>query len=83
MSPSFDLTGEKILVTGGSRGLGRAMAEGFARAGAGVMIASRKQDACDAAAAGIVGAALYPASDASFRTGAVIKVDGGSALTPG
>ncbi|MGH9055674.1 MAG: SDR family NAD(P)-dependent oxidoreductase [Acidimicrobiales bacterium] len=48
--PSFDLTGKNILVTGGSRGLGRAMAEGFAEAGADLMIASRKQEACDAAA---------------------------------
>src|SRR5438876_10465071 len=46
----FDLTGRVALVTGGSRGLGREMALAFARFGADVMIASRKQDACDAAA---------------------------------
>src|SRR5438045_458270 len=46
----FDLTGRLALVTGGSRGLGREMALAFARFGADVMIASRKQDACDAAA---------------------------------
>jgi len=46
----FDLSGRVALVTGGSRGLGHAMALGFARAGADVAIASRKQDACDAAA---------------------------------
>ncbi|MGH7895824.1 MAG: SDR family NAD(P)-dependent oxidoreductase, partial [Candidatus Binatia bacterium] len=46
----FDLSGCVALVTGGSRGLCRAMAMAFARAGADVMIASRKQDSCDAAA---------------------------------
>ena len=46
----FDLTGKVALVTGGSRGLGRAMALAFADCGADVVIASRKQDSCDAAA---------------------------------
>jgi NAD(P)-dependent dehydrogenase (short-subunit alcohol dehydrogenase family) len=43
---TFDLTGRVALVTGGTRGLGRAMVDGFARAGADVVVASRNGDAC-------------------------------------
>jgi NAD(P)-dependent dehydrogenase (short-subunit alcohol dehydrogenase family) len=50
-SELFDLTGKVALITGGSRGLGREMALAFARAGADVVIASRKLDACRAVAA--------------------------------
>ncbi|MEM7410924.1 MAG: glucose 1-dehydrogenase [Myxococcota bacterium] len=46
----FDLTGRVAVVTGGSRGLGREMVLAFAEHGADVVIASRKQDACDALA---------------------------------
>jgi NAD(P)-dependent dehydrogenase (short-subunit alcohol dehydrogenase family) len=46
----FDLTGKVALVTGGSRGLGREMVLAFADAGADVVIASRKAEACDAVA---------------------------------
>jgi NAD(P)-dependent dehydrogenase (short-subunit alcohol dehydrogenase family) len=48
-----DFSGKVVLITGGSRGLGRAMAMGFARAGADVAIASRKREACEAVAAEI------------------------------
>jgi NAD(P)-dependent dehydrogenase (short-subunit alcohol dehydrogenase family) len=49
-SELFDLTGKVAVVTGGSRGIGRAIVLGFAEAGADVVIASRKIDACEALA---------------------------------
>ncbi len=48
--PLFDLSGKCALVTGGSKGLGKAMARGFAEAGADVFISSRHADELQAAA---------------------------------
>jgi len=52
----LDLSGKVALVTGGSRGIGRAVAEGLASAGADVVVASRKLDNCEAAAREIAAA---------------------------
>jgi len=46
----FDLTGRVALVTGGSKGLGKAMARGFAQAGAELVLSSRHEDELRAAA---------------------------------
>ena len=50
MDELFDLSGKIAVITGGSRGLGLQMVRAFAARGADVVIASRKLDACEAAA---------------------------------
>ena len=60
----FDLGGKVALVTGGASGIGRMAAEGLARAGAHVMIASRKAEACEAAAGEV--AAIGPGTAEGF-----------------
>ena len=53
MANLFDLTGKTAIITGSSRGIGKAIAERMVEHGANVVISSRKQDACDAVAAEI------------------------------
>ena len=53
MTQLFDLTGKVAVITGSSRGIGRAIAEAMADHGARVVISSRKQDACEVVAAAI------------------------------
>ncbi|MDY6997866.1 MAG: SDR family oxidoreductase [Actinomycetota bacterium] len=46
----FDMSGRTVVVTGGTRGIGLALAEGYVLAGAQVVVASRKPEACAGAA---------------------------------
>jgi gluconate 5-dehydrogenase len=60
MSDLFDLSGRTALVTGSTRGLGLAMAQALAGAGARIAINGRSRDACEAVAARIDGAFAAP-----------------------
>ena len=75
----FDLTGKVAIVTGSSRGIGKAIAERMAEHGAKVVISSRKQDACDAVAAEInawrPGSAIAVAANISDKDGLQHLVD--------
>lgn len=52
----FDLSGRVAVITGSSRGIGRSIAEAMARAGAKVVVSSRKVDACNVVVDGITAA---------------------------
>jgi len=71
MDDLFSIEGKTAVVTGGSRGIGLMIAEGFVRAGAKVYISSRKADVCDEAAAQLskVGTCLSLPADLSSEDG--------------
>ena len=65
----IDLTDRVAVVTGGSRGLGKAMCEAFAAHGADVVIASRKEEACRELADAIAGESGRRALGIGFHAG--------------
>ncbi len=76
----FDLTGMVAIVTGSSRGIGLASARELAEHGAKIVISSRKQDACDLAAAELNarhgdGTAIAIAANISDKAGLQNLVD--------
>ena len=76
----FDLTGKVAVITGSSRGIGKASAFELAEHGAKVVISSRKQDACDEVAAEINakygdGTAIAVAANISDKEGLQHLVD--------
>jgi NAD(P)-dependent dehydrogenase (short-subunit alcohol dehydrogenase family) len=76
----FDLTGKVAIITGSSKGIGKASAIELAEHGAKVVISSRKQDGCDAVAAEInarhgAGTAIAVAANISDKAGLQNLVD--------
>lgn len=69
----FDLSGKSAIITGGSKGLGLAMAAGLASAGANVMLVSRKAGEADSAAQEI--AATYQVKAITFAADVSKKAD--------
>jgi NAD(P)-dependent dehydrogenase (short-subunit alcohol dehydrogenase family) len=72
----FDLTGKVALVTGSSRGLGRAMVLGLAAAGADVVVASRSLEACRAVADEVTAATGRRALPLACHVGHWDEIDG-------
>jgi NAD(P)-dependent dehydrogenase (short-subunit alcohol dehydrogenase family) len=82
----FGLSGKTALVTGGATGIGRMAATGLVAAGARVLIASRKGDACEATAAeinalGLAGSAEGFAGDVGSEAGIAALIDAVKART--
>ncbi|MEW5812097.1 MAG: SDR family oxidoreductase [Actinomycetota bacterium] len=72
---NIDLTGKTALVTGSTQGIGLAIAQGLATAGARVVVNGRSRDRVDAAVAAIDGDATGVAADVSDADGAQALLD--------
>ncbi len=81
MKNLFTLEGRSALITGGSRGIGRMIAEGFLAQGARVYISARKADACDQAAQELskLGPCVSLPADVSTKEGIASLVEAYSA----
>lgn len=75
-SPTTSLTGRRVVVTGASRGIGRAVAERFSAAGAQVVLVARGSEALDSAAAATGGQAVpCDLADAAARRRLIAEVE--------
>src|ERR1043165_1101067 len=75
MNRLFDLTGRLALITGSSRGIGRAIAEGYAAAGARVVSNGRDKDAVAAAVKALGGNAVAAPFDVTGKAAVEAAVD--------
>ena len=84
VSSLFSVAGKVALVTGGSRGIGRMMAEGLVQAGATVYVSSRKKDACDRTAVELsaLGACRAAPADVATEDGRAALVEAIGAREP-
>ena len=73
MKNLFDISGKVALVTGGSRGIGEMIAEGFVANGVKTYISARKAEACDATAARLSGQGECISIPADLSTTAGVK----------